>query len=299
MVLQIMVWFGSILSRFSTHLLLLGNPWLVHVPTFVFLLQSKWLLLPLSPNQCLLACCKATSLRSPSTVPHIFMLPQQSPRGATEVQLEGIIAAALFWNHTPIPFPTLLQSYLCIRILQYPHTLHLQVAQLSANDICCFWHQSLQSKAAQQQWEGKTDIVVKWWPSFLHFRWDASTLKFPILHIKKVSPKNTSSRSGSASGRAAAAETEVSSCGIWCSFKQISRLQREQSLFHLSSMSKYCKNTTMKQYSYSQLYFFVVTVSFHTEFMYLQRLFTIVIIIFGRLFVEGATCFHFWGWCHK
>lgn len=67
----------------------------------------------------------------------IFMLPQQSPRGATEVQLEGSIAATLFWNHTPIPFPTLLQSYLCIRILQYPHTLHLQVAQLSANDICC------------------------------------------------------------------------------------------------------------------------------------------------------------------
>lgn len=32
---------------------------------------------------------------------------------------------------------------------------------------------------------GKTDIVVKWWPSFLHLRWSASTLKFPIFHMKK------------------------------------------------------------------------------------------------------------------
>lgn len=92
--------------------------------------------------------------------------------------------------------------------------------------------------------EGKTDIVVKWWPSFLHFRWSASTPKFPILHIKKVSTKNTSSLSGSSSGWAAAAERKVSSNGIWCSFKQLSRLQRKQSLFRLCSVSNYCKNTT-------------------------------------------------------
>lgn len=55
----------------------------------------------------------------------------------------------------PISFLTVLQSYLCIQIIQYPHTQHLQVTQLSANHICRFWHQSLQSKAAQQQWEGK------------------------------------------------------------------------------------------------------------------------------------------------
>lgn len=160
--------------------------WFTH-PHLFFSSNHNRSFFPLSPNRCLSACCNATSLRSPSTVPHIFMLPQQSPQGATEVQLEGSIAATLFWNHTPIPSLTILQSYLCIPILQYPHTLHLQVTQLSANDICCFWHQSLQSKAAQQQWEGKTDIVVKWWPSFLHFRWSASTLKFPILHIKKKS----------------------------------------------------------------------------------------------------------------
>lgn len=166
------------------------------------------------------ACRRVAKLHPRVPLPRFHMLPQQSPRGATEVQCEGSIAATLFWNHTPIPFPTLLQSYLCIRILQYPHTLHLQVTQLSANDICCFWHQSLHSKAAQQQWEGKTDIVVNWWPSFLHFRWSASTLKFPILHIKKYLPRTPAALAD----RLQAALLQQRE-KIWCSFKQLSRLQ--------------------------------------------------------------------------
>lgn len=59
------------------------------------------------------------------------------------------------WNHTPISFLMVLQSCLWRRIIQYPHTQHLQVTQLSTNHICRFWHQSLPSKAAQQQWEGE------------------------------------------------------------------------------------------------------------------------------------------------
>lgn len=72
--------------------------------------------------------------------------------------------------------------------------------------------------------KGKTDIVVKRWPSFLHFRWSASTLKFPILHIKKEYLQRTP---------AAFAGRKVSREGIWagwCSFKALGQLHGKQSL---------------------------------------------------------------------
>lgn len=78
---------------------------------------------------------------------------------------------------------------------------------------------------------GKTDIVVKRWPSFLHFRWSASTLKFPILHIKKEYLQRTPAAFAdplqAAGGRKASRE------GIWagwCSFKGLGQLHEKQSL---------------------------------------------------------------------
>lgn len=150
--------FGSILSRSSTRLPLLANAWLVHTPTFVFPLQSESLFFFPFIQSMPVGMLQSYILRSPSTVPHIFMLPQQSPRGVTEVQLEGSIAAPPFWNRTPILFPTLLQSYLCIRIFQYPHALLLQDSQLLANGICCFDIKAYSPKLLSNNERGKPSL---------------------------------------------------------------------------------------------------------------------------------------------
>lgn len=92
----------------------------------------------LSPNRCLSVGCKATSLLFPQF--HRYSCsPQQPPQGATDLGGRGApLLAYSNWNHTPISFLTVLQSYLCVQIIQYPHTQHLQVTRLSANHICRF-----------------------------------------------------------------------------------------------------------------------------------------------------------------